>query len=69
MEIGERLAGRILILAPAGRIDNETSPAFQVRLIAEVDWHLGAREDSQPRPVYRVRPLSHIAPKEAVAPG
>ena len=29
-------AARILILAPAGRIDNETSPAFQARLIAQV---------------------------------
>lgn len=34
MEIGERRDGDILILSPAGRIDNETSPAFQARLLA-----------------------------------
>lgn len=34
MEIGERRDGDILILSPAGRIDNDTSPAFQTRLLA-----------------------------------
>ena len=29
MEIGERRDGDILILSPAGRIDNDTSPAFK----------------------------------------
>ena len=34
MDIGERRDGDILILSPAGRIDNDTSPAFQARLLA-----------------------------------
>ena len=34
MDIGERRDGNILILSPAGRIDNDSSPAFQARLIA-----------------------------------
>jgi anti-anti-sigma factor len=34
VEIGERRDGDILILSPAGRIDNDTSPAFQARLLA-----------------------------------
>ena len=34
MEIGQRRDGNILILSPAGRIDNESSPAFQARLLA-----------------------------------
>ena len=34
MEIGERREGDILILLPVGRIDNDTSPAFQARLLA-----------------------------------
>lgn len=34
MEIGERRDGDILILSPAGRIDNDTSPNFQTRLLA-----------------------------------
>ncbi len=34
MEIGERRDGDILILSPAGRIDNDTSAAFQSRLLA-----------------------------------
>jgi anti-anti-sigma factor len=34
VEIGERRDGDILILSPAGRIDNDTSPAFQTRLLA-----------------------------------
>ncbi|MGC1399044.1 STAS domain-containing protein [Candidatus Binatus sp.] len=34
MEIGERRDGDILILSPAGRIDNDTSAAFQTRLLA-----------------------------------
>jgi anti-anti-sigma factor len=33
VEIGERRDGDILILLPVGRIDNETSPAFQARLL------------------------------------
>ncbi|HEV2170895.1 MAG TPA: STAS domain-containing protein [Candidatus Binatus sp.] len=36
MEIGERRDGGILILLPAGRIDNETSPVFQARLLASL---------------------------------
>lgn len=34
MEIGERRDGDILILSPAGRIDNDSSAAFQTRLLA-----------------------------------
>lgn len=34
MEVGERREGDILILLPVGRIDNDTSPAFQARLLA-----------------------------------
>jgi anti-sigma B factor antagonist len=34
VEIGERREGDILILLPAGRIDNDTSAAFQARLLA-----------------------------------
>ena len=34
MEIGERRDGDILILLPVGRIDNDTSAAFQARLLA-----------------------------------
>jgi anti-anti-sigma factor len=34
MEIGERRDGDILILSPVGRIDNDTSPVFQARLLA-----------------------------------
>ena len=33
MEIGERRDGDILVLSPAGRIDNDTSPAFQTKLL------------------------------------
>ena len=36
MEIGERRDGDILVLSPAGRIDNGTSPAFQTRLLSAV---------------------------------
>ena len=36
MEIGERRDGDILILSPGGRIDNETSAAFQARLLNAV---------------------------------
>ena len=36
MEIGERRDGDILILLPAGRIDNDTSAAFQARLLASL---------------------------------
>jgi anti-sigma B factor antagonist/stage II sporulation protein AA (anti-sigma F factor antagonist) len=34
MDIRERRDGNILILSPAGRIDNDSSPAFQARLLA-----------------------------------
>ena len=34
MEIGERRDGDILVLSPAGRIDNDTSSDFQTRLLA-----------------------------------
>lgn len=34
MEIGERRDGDILVLSPSGRIDNDTSPAFQAKLLA-----------------------------------
>ena len=34
MEIGERRDGDILVLGPVGRIDNDTSPDFQTRLLA-----------------------------------
>ena len=33
MEIGERRDGNILVLRPVGRIDNDTSPDFQSRLL------------------------------------
>ena len=32
MEISEERRGEIIILSPAGRINNDTSPAFQTRL-------------------------------------
>jgi len=34
VEIGERRDGDILILSPAGRIDNDTSQSFQTRLLS-----------------------------------
>ena len=34
MEIGERRDGNILVLRPVGRIDNDTSPDFQSRLLS-----------------------------------
>ena len=34
MEIGERRDGDILVLSPAGRIDNDTSADFQTKLLA-----------------------------------
>ncbi len=34
MEIGEHRDGDILVLSPAGRIDNETSADFQTKLLA-----------------------------------
>jgi anti-sigma B factor antagonist/stage II sporulation protein AA (anti-sigma F factor antagonist) len=34
MDIRERRDGNILILSPAGRIDNDSSPAFQATLLA-----------------------------------
>lgn len=36
MEIGEKHQGKIAVLAPAGRIDNETSPSFQAKLLDAV---------------------------------
>ncbi|HEX9536346.1 MAG TPA: anti-sigma factor antagonist, partial [Stellaceae bacterium] len=36
MDIGERRQANILVLAPAGRIDNITSTEFQARLLAAV---------------------------------
>ena len=36
MEVGERRDGDILILLPVGRIDNDTSAAFQARLLASL---------------------------------
>lgn len=36
VEIGERRDGDILILLPTGRIDNDTSPVFQARLLASL---------------------------------
>ena len=36
MEIAERRQDEIIVLCPAGRIDNDTSPAFQERLLASV---------------------------------
>jgi len=36
VEIGERHDGDILILRPVGRIDNETSPDFQTRLLGSL---------------------------------
>ena len=34
VQIGESREGEVVILRPTGRIDNETSPAFQSRLLA-----------------------------------
>jgi anti-sigma B factor antagonist len=36
MEIGERHQGGIVILSPVGRIENDTSPAFQSKLLEAV---------------------------------
>jgi anti-sigma B factor antagonist/stage II sporulation protein AA (anti-sigma F factor antagonist) len=36
LEIGETRRGQILVLTPVGRIDNETSPAFQAKLLGAV---------------------------------
>ena len=36
MEIGERRDGNITVLSPVGRIDNETSAAFQKKLLDSV---------------------------------
>jgi anti-anti-sigma factor len=36
VEVGERRDGDILILLPVGRIDNDTSAAFQTRLLASL---------------------------------
>jgi anti-sigma B factor antagonist len=34
VEIGERKQGNVVVLSPVGRIDNDTSPAFQSKLLA-----------------------------------
>ena len=36
MEIGERRQGDVIILLPTGRIDNDTSPDLQARLMDKV---------------------------------
>src|SRR5437016_1735586 len=36
MEIGEQRDGEVIVLGPVGRLDNETSPAFQARLLSAV---------------------------------
>lgn len=36
MEIGEKQQGKVSVLMPVGRLDNETSPAFQVKLLYAV---------------------------------
>jgi anti-sigma B factor antagonist len=36
MQIGEQRRDEVTVLSPAGRIDNDTSPAFQSRLLAAV---------------------------------
>lgn len=36
MEISEKHSGKIVVLAPVGRIDNETSPSFQIKLLNTV---------------------------------
>ena len=37
MEIAEERIGDIMVVSPFGRIDNETSPTFQARLLDRVD--------------------------------
>jgi anti-anti-sigma factor len=37
MEIGEKRRGDTVIISPIGRIDNDTSPAFQDRLLHSLD--------------------------------
>jgi anti-anti-sigma factor len=34
MEISEQREGDIIVLSPTGRVNNETSPAFQTKLLA-----------------------------------
>jgi anti-sigma B factor antagonist len=36
VEISEKHAGKFIVLAPVGRIDNETSPSFQAKLLDAV---------------------------------
>jgi anti-sigma B factor antagonist len=36
MQIGEQRVGEVTVLRPAGRIDNETSPAFQAKVLSAV---------------------------------
>ena len=45
MDINEELQGKIQVLRPAGRIDNDTSPAFQDRLLAAIDAGMAALVD------------------------
>jgi anti-sigma B factor antagonist len=42
VQIIERREGDVLVLSPVGRIDNETSPAFQTKLLGTVGPALGA---------------------------
>jgi anti-anti-sigma factor len=37
MEIGEKRHGDVVVISPVGRIDNDTSPAFQDKLLPCVD--------------------------------
>jgi anti-sigma B factor antagonist len=45
MDISEERHGTIQVLRPAGRIDNDTSPAFQDRLLAAIDAGTAALVD------------------------
>jgi anti-sigma B factor antagonist len=36
IEIGEERRGEAIVLRPVGRIDNDTSPSFQARLLAAI---------------------------------
>lgn len=36
MQIGEQRQGEAVVLQPVGRIDNDTSPAFQTRLLGAI---------------------------------
>ena len=45
MEIGEEKQGGVVILRPAGRIDNDTSLSFQERLLGALDAGAAALVD------------------------